>query len=75
MTKTVGERVKELREERRWSQTRLGYETGISPTTISRLETGKHSPQNRTVTDLARAFGVDKRELQDLPRPRTSGDS
>jgi transcriptional regulator with XRE-family HTH domain len=75
MTKTVGERVKELREERRWSQTRLGYETGISPTTISRLETGKHSPQVRTVKDLARAFGVGERELQDLPRPRTSGDS
>jgi transcriptional regulator with XRE-family HTH domain len=68
MTKTVGERVKELREERRWSQTRLGYETGLSPTTISRLETGKHAPQDRTVKDLARAFGVDERELLDLPR-------
>jgi transcriptional regulator with XRE-family HTH domain len=72
MTLTVGEKIKELRLERGWSQTRLGYESGLSPTTISRLETGKNPPEDRTLRDLARAFDVDERTLLGLPRTSAS---
>lgn len=66
---TLGERVKELREEKQWSQPRLFQESGVSLTTISRLENGQHRPHDRTVRDLARALGVPAEELLDLPRP------
>jgi transcriptional regulator with XRE-family HTH domain len=66
---TLGERVKELREEKRWSQPRLFQESGVSLTTISRLENGQHAPHDRTVRDLARALGVPAEKLLDLPRP------
>ena len=53
-----------LREDRMWTQRRLADEAGISPTTVSGIESGRISrPHFGTIGKLARALGVEPREL------------
>ncbi len=53
-----------LREERMWTQGRLAEEAGVSPTTVSGIESGRISrPHFGTLEKLARALGVDPRVL------------
>ena len=74
---TLGDKIRELRQAKNWSQPRLFEESGVSVTTISRLEKRRYAPQDRTVRDLARALDVPAEELLDLPRPKetTADDS
>jgi hypothetical protein len=37
----VGERLESIRRLRMWTQVRLAREAGVSPTTVSAIETGK----------------------------------
>jgi transcriptional regulator with XRE-family HTH domain len=39
----IGERVQNVRRLRMWTQARLAKEAGVSPTTVSGIETGKIS--------------------------------
>jgi transcriptional regulator with XRE-family HTH domain len=60
----VRSRLVILRESRMWTQGRLAEEAGISPTTVSGIESGRISrPHFGTVKKLAGALGVDPREL------------
>ena len=53
-----------VRENRMWTQGRLAEEAGVSPTTVSGIESGRISrPHFGTVEKLARALGVNPREL------------
>jgi transcriptional regulator with XRE-family HTH domain len=62
----VGERVRNVRRLRMWTQARLAQEAGVSPTTISGIETGKIGrPHFGTLGKLARALGVAPEELLD----------
>lgn len=57
-------RVAVLREGRMWTQGRLAEEAGVSPTTVSGIESGRISrPHFGTIRKLAGALGVDPREL------------
>ena len=57
-------RLAVVRESRMWTQGRLAEEAGVSPTTVSGIESGRISrPHFGTVEKLARALGVDPREL------------
>lgn len=50
-----------------WTQGRLAEEAGVSPTTVSGIESGRIArPHFGTVRKLARALGVDPRELLSL---------
>jgi transcriptional regulator with XRE-family HTH domain len=60
----IGERVENIRRLRMWTQARLAQEAGVSPTTVSGIETGKIGrPHFGTLTKLARALGVAPAEL------------
>jgi transcriptional regulator with XRE-family HTH domain len=60
----IGERVENVRRLRMWTQARLAQEAGVSPTTISGIETGKIGrPHFGTLGKLARALGVAPEEL------------
>ena len=62
----IGERVQNIRRLRMWTQTRLAREAGVSPTTISGIETGKiEHPHFGTLGKLARALRVAPEELLD----------
>lgn len=66
----VGERVKELREARAWTQAHLAEAADLSLRTVQRLERG-HSGSAETLMALAAAFGVEVSELSEqaaLPR-------
>ncbi len=60
----IGERVQNVRLLRMWTQARLAQEAGVSPTTVSGIETGKIGrPHFGTLGKLARALGVAPEEL------------
>jgi len=60
----IGERIENVRRLRMWTQARLAQEAGVSPTTISGIETGKIArPHFGTLGKLARALGVAPEEL------------
>ncbi|WP_203337729.1 helix-turn-helix domain-containing protein [Nocardioides limicola] len=63
----VGPRLKRLRQRREVTLTELAAETGISASTLSRLEAGLRRPTLEQLLPLARAHGVTLDELVDAP--------
>jgi DNA-binding XRE family transcriptional regulator len=58
---TVG--LRELRQERALSQRDLADAAGVSKTTIVNIEAGRYQPIPSTTRKLAKALGIDPREL------------
>lgn len=69
-TQHIGARLKSWRQKRGHTLEELSAQTGISSSTISRLEAGKRAPNLELVIPLARALRL---ELDDLV-PRTVPD-
>ncbi|MFI6477558.1 helix-turn-helix domain-containing protein [Nonomuraea sp. NPDC050663] len=63
----VGARLRELRTQRDITLTDLAATTGISVSTLSRLESGVRRPTLELLLPLARAYGVTLDELVDAP--------
>ena len=63
----VGPRLKRLRQQRDVTLADLAEETGISTSTLSRLEAGLRRPTLEQLLPLARAYGVTLDELVDAP--------
>lgn len=63
----VGPRLKRLRLHRDVTLADLAEETGISTSTLSRLEAGLRRPTLEQLLPLARAYGVTLDELVDAP--------
>src|SRR5215216_5284000 len=60
-------RLRELREERGFSQYDLAQESGVGRSTIAALETGERGAHPSTTRALARALGVTVPELYKNP--------
>ena len=58
-----GKRVRELREEREFSQEDLAFEAGLHRTHISLIETAKRSVRIETIEALAKALEVQPSDL------------
>ncbi len=72
----IGERLKELREEKHLSQGEIEQRSGLLRCYISRVENGHTVPAIETLEKLARALGIpmyqlfyDGSEPPDLPPP------
>jgi transcriptional regulator with XRE-family HTH domain len=63
----VGPRLKRLRMQRSITLSELAEETGISTSTLSRLEAGLRRPTLEQLLPLARAYAVTLDELVDAP--------
>jgi transcriptional regulator with XRE-family HTH domain len=63
----VGPRLRALRRERETTLAELSAATGISVSTLSRLESGARRPTLEQLLPLARAHGVTLDELVDAP--------
>ncbi|MGW4535985.1 helix-turn-helix domain-containing protein [Nocardia sp. NPDC004340] len=63
----VGLRLRELRKQRETTLAELSTETGISVSTLSRLESGARRPTLEQLLPLARAHGVTLDELVNAP--------
>ena len=56
-------RLRELREQRDWSQAELGERLSVSRQTINALETGKYDPSLPLAFKVARLF---KLKIEDI---------
>jgi transcriptional regulator with XRE-family HTH domain len=63
----VGPRLRALRRERGTTLAALSESTGISPSTLSRLESGRRKPTLELLLPLAKAHGVQLDELVGAP--------
>ncbi|GHJ43840.1 hypothetical protein Cs7R123_11820 [Catellatospora sp. TT07R-123] len=63
----MGGRLRALRRQRDVTLADLSAETGISVSTLSRLESGSRKPTLELLLPLARAYGVTLDELVDAP--------
>jgi transcriptional regulator with XRE-family HTH domain len=54
-----GSRLRELRDEKGWTQKQLAEAAGIHVNTIARLERGEHEPAWPLVLAMTKALGVD----------------
>jgi len=63
---SFGSLLKQLRESRGLSQSKLGRRCGTSHATVSRLESGDRVPSRPMVSRLARAMSLDDVELAQL---------
>lgn len=64
----VGSRLRRLRERRGVTLTALATQTGISKSTLSRLENGERKPSLELLLPLAKAHGLPLDELVGAPR-------
>jgi transcriptional regulator with XRE-family HTH domain len=71
MLATVGPRLRALRQQRDITLMGLAETTGISVSTLSRLESGQRRPTLELLLPLARAYGV---QLDDLVGGPQTGD-
>jgi transcriptional regulator with XRE-family HTH domain len=65
----VGRQIRRLREERGLNQTQLAALIGTGPSAISRIESGRQSPNSETLVKLAGGLGVDVADL--FPKAQT----
>lgn len=63
----VGPRLRALRQQRGTTLSDLAADTGISVSTLSRLESGQRKPNLELLLPLARAYGVPLDELVGAP--------
>lgn len=70
--RVLGERLRALRDERRWSLTELAEESGVSRAMINRVERGVSSPTATILGRLSGAFGLTISQLLD-ERPAHDG--
>lgn len=54
----IGQTIRDLRKEKRVSQTELAKIVGVSQTTVTAWETGKAEPSSSAVSNLADYFNV-----------------
>lgn len=57
-SKTIGRRIKKLRESKNMSQEILANVINVSPSTISMYETGERIPRDETKIKIAKVFNV-----------------
>jgi transcriptional regulator with XRE-family HTH domain len=55
---TIGERIKQMRDERGWKQGELAMRAGLSQPVISVLEGGSSIPTLMSLIAIANAFGL-----------------
>jgi transcriptional regulator with XRE-family HTH domain len=66
-----GNKIRGLRESKGWSQTRLAQESRVSRATIQNIETGKHSPLDKTLGQIFSA--LEGKETQSAPETKENG--
>ena len=56
--KAVGQRLKELREEKGMTVKETAEKAGIRPSTLTAIEEGRYNTGIRQITDIAHALGA-----------------
>ena len=61
-------RIRELRQEKGWTQTQLGARVGMAKTTISGYEKGDHQVDPEMICEAAQAEELRRAAVDHLPR-------
>jgi putative transcriptional regulator len=67
---TIRNRIKELRDDRGWTQQELADEVGVSRQSINSIERNRYEPSLELALKFARVFGVPTDEIFKLERER-----
>ena len=70
--KSLGQILRQLRQERGLSQEELALESGYHRTYISQLERGQKNPSLRTIFQLAEALEIEPSEIIERVQTLTS---
>ncbi len=57
---TIGERIKEIRKQKGYTQQKFADALGLKQNTIATYEMDKTVPSDRTIADICKEFGVDR---------------
>ena len=60
--------IRELREDRNWSQTGLAMRLGISPRTLDRYERGLTKPTYGRLVLIAQVFSIQVTDIDEVKR-------
>ncbi|OUS74933.1 hypothetical protein B1748_19960 [Paenibacillus sp. MY03] len=71
--KVVGERIRSLREQRKWSQMKLGELADLHYTYIGRIERGENNVTMKSIEKVAVALDVPFEELFRFIQPLEKG--
>jgi len=63
----LGEKIKDLRKDRKWSQKELAIKFGSPQSTISAWETNRNGPNPKQRQKLCELFGISLDELYGIP--------
>lgn len=63
LEESLGRRIRQLREQRGWTQEKLADEAGLASRHIQQLEHGERWPRADTLRRLAEAFGIEAEEI------------
>jgi transcriptional regulator with XRE-family HTH domain len=66
---SIGENVRQIRQEQRYTQTEIARRCGVTPAAISGLEHGDFTPSTSLLARLAKALGVSADALLKEPVP------
>ncbi|MDR2654460.1 MAG: helix-turn-helix transcriptional regulator [Oscillospiraceae bacterium] len=61
-------KIRSERKKRDWTQEKTAKLLGITQTALQKLETGKRNPSLETLLKSEEVFGMDYRELFNLPQ-------
>ncbi len=64
MSKTLGERIRELREAKDLSLREFAVKLGLSAAFVSDIELGRRYPSNKVLSDMAKILGTSVEELR-----------
>jgi transcriptional regulator with XRE-family HTH domain len=62
--------IRQLRQERGWTQLELAYKLGVTPLTIQNWERGKYEPSASKLRKVAEVFEVSMDDIE-IPMPTT----
>jgi transcriptional regulator with XRE-family HTH domain len=69
----LGSRIKELRKIKELSQEELSIQVDVDPKYISFIECGRSSPSLETMENIARALGVEIKDLFEFDHLQAGG--
>ena len=64
MTKTLGQLIRELREQKDLSLREFAEKLGVSAPFLSDIELGKRNPSNKVLSRIAQMLGISVEELR-----------
>lgn len=67
---TIGDRIKQLRNEFDLNQVDFGAKVRLTGSAISQIESGNRSPSERTIEDICERFGISRAWLAGGAEPK-----